>query len=73
MLTAGPSLRRQRIGRRGDDVVDMGHREPPLRDRDTIIVNRSFFGQALDVVNEVLVPISTVGSLLNNNYWWNNR
>ncbi len=46
---------------------------PPLRDRDTIIVNRSFFGQALDVVNEVLVPISTVGSLLNNNYWWNNR
>ncbi len=46
---------------------------PPLRDRDTIIVNRSFFGQALDVVNEVLVPISTVGSLLNTGYWWNNN
>ncbi|MEB3255091.1 MAG: SLBB domain-containing protein [Synechococcaceae cyanobacterium] len=46
---------------------------PPLRDRDTIIVNRSFFGQALDVVNEVLVPISTVGSLLNTGYWWYNR
>jgi polysaccharide export outer membrane protein len=47
---------------------------PPLRDRDTVIVNRSFFGQALDVVNDVLVPISTVGSLLNNNYfWYNNR
>jgi polysaccharide export outer membrane protein len=47
---------------------------PPLRDRDTIIVNRSFFGQALDVVNEVLVPLSTVGSLLNTNYfWYNNR
>jgi polysaccharide export outer membrane protein len=44
---------------------------PPLRDRDTIIVNRSFFGQALDAVNEVLVPISTVGSLLNSNYFWN--
>jgi polysaccharide export outer membrane protein len=44
---------------------------PPLRDRDTIIVNRTFFGQALDVVNDVLVPLSTVGSLLNNNYFWN--
>ena len=46
---------------------------PPLRDRDTIIVNRSFFGQALDVVNEVLVPISTVGSLLNTSYFWYDR
>jgi polysaccharide export outer membrane protein len=46
---------------------------PPLRDRDTIIVNRSFFGQALDVVNDVLVPISTVGNLFYNNYFWNNR
>ena len=46
---------------------------PPLRDRDTIIVNRSFFGQALDVVNEVLVPLSTIGSLLNYNYFWNNN
>lgn len=46
---------------------------PPLRDRDTIIVNRSFFGQALDVVNEVLVPISTVGSLLNTSYYWYNN
>jgi polysaccharide export outer membrane protein len=46
---------------------------PPLRDRDTIIVNRTFFGQALDVVNDVLVPLSTVGSLLNNNYFWNSN
>ena len=46
---------------------------PPLRNRDTIIVNRSFFGQAIDVVNEVLVPISTVGSFFYNNYFWNNR
>jgi len=46
---------------------------PPLRDRDTIIVNRSFFGQALDVVNDVLVPLSTVGSLLNTNYLWYNN
>ncbi|MFM7362478.1 MAG: SLBB domain-containing protein [Cyanobium sp.] len=46
---------------------------PPLRDRDTIIVNRSFFGQALDVVNEVLVPISTVGNLFYGNYFWNNN
>lgn len=46
---------------------------PPLRDRDTIIVNRSFFGQALDAVNEVLVPISTVGSLINTSYLWYDR
>lgn len=46
---------------------------PPLRDRDTIIVNRSFFGQAIDVVNEVLVPISTVGNLFYNNYFFNNN
>ena len=46
---------------------------PPLRDRDTIIVNRSFFGQAIDVVNEVLVPLSSIGSLLNYNYFWNNN
>jgi hypothetical protein len=36
-------------------------------------VNRSFFGQALDAVNEVLVPISTVGSLINTSYLWYDR
>jgi polysaccharide export outer membrane protein len=55
---------------REDRDISQGF-NPPLRDRDTIIVNRTFFGQALDVLNDVIVPLSTVGSLLNNNYFWN--
>jgi polysaccharide export outer membrane protein len=35
---------------------------PPLRDRDTIIVNRTFYAEALDVVNQVVVPLSQAAS-----------
>jgi polysaccharide export outer membrane protein len=35
---------------------------PPLRDRDTIIVNRSFYAEALDVLNQVVVPLSQAAS-----------
>lgn len=44
---------------------------PPLRNGDTIIVNRSFYAETMDMVNQVLVPLGTVGSLINNNWWWN--
>ncbi len=35
---------------------------PPLRDRDTIIVNRTFYAEALDVINDVVVPLSQAAS-----------
>ena len=44
---------------------------PPLRDRDVIIVRRSVYGEALDVLNQVIVPLSTVGTFLNYSNWWN--
>ena len=45
---------------------------PPLRNGDTIIVNRSFYGETLDVLNQVVVPLSTVGSFLNYSRYWSN-
>ncbi len=35
---------------------------PPLRDRDTIIVNRTFYAEALDVINQVVVPLGQATS-----------
>ncbi len=35
---------------------------PPLRDRDTVIVNRTFYAEALDVINQVIVPLSQAAS-----------
>jgi polysaccharide biosynthesis/export protein len=35
---------------------------PPLRDRDTIIVNRTFYAEALDVLNQVIVPLGQAAS-----------
>jgi polysaccharide export outer membrane protein len=43
---------------------------PPLRNGDTIIVNRSFYGETVDVLNQVVVPLSTVGTFLNYSTWW---
>lgn len=48
---------------------------PPLRDRDTIIVNRSFYGEAIDALNDLAVPIGIVNNLggIGNNWGWNNN
>ena len=48
---------------------------PPLRDRDTIIVNRSFYGEAIDALNDMAVPIGIVNNLggIGNNWGWNNN
>lgn len=48
---------------------------PPLRDRDTIIVNRSFYGEAIDALKDLAVPIGIVNNLggIGNNWNWNNR
>lgn len=35
---------------------------PPLRDRDTVIVNRTFYAEAIDVINQVIVPLSQAAS-----------
>jgi len=43
---------------------------PPLRDNDTIIVRRSFYGKTLDLVNQVLVPIGTATGLVNTYFFW---
>lgn len=48
---------------------------PPLRDRDTIIVNRSFYGEAIDALTDLAVPIGIVNNLggIGNNWGWNNN
>lgn len=46
---------------------------PPLRDRDTIIVRRSLYGKTVDLMNQLVYPLVQMGNtfLLYDN--WNNR
>jgi polysaccharide export outer membrane protein len=48
---------------------------PPLRDRDTIIVRRSIYGKSVDLLNQVVLPLSSLGNtlLFYTNYWNNNN
>jgi len=51
---------------------------PPLRNGDTIIVNKSAFGQVIDAIGDLAVPINAATGLLNiYNTWyfyrWNDR
>lgn len=48
---------------------------PPLRDRDTVIVNRSFYGETLDALNDIAVPIGIINNLsrFGNGFGWNNN
>ena len=51
---------------------------PPLRNGDTIIVNKSLYGMALDTLTDIAVPINAANSLVNlYNTWyfyrWNNN
>ena len=56
---------------------------PPLRNGDTVIVNRSFYGETLDAINDIAVPLGIINNLggiggggwnnNNNNNWFNNR
>lgn len=58
-----------------DDLNVSNGFNPPLRDRDTIIVNRTFYGEAIDALNDIAVPIGIINTLggLGNNWGWNNR
>jgi polysaccharide export outer membrane protein len=38
---------------------------PPLKNNDTLIVHRSLYGKSIDVINQVIVPLSTIGSFWN--------
>ena len=42
---------------------------PPLRDRDTVIVRRSYYGKTVDLVNELVAPLT---SIVNTFYIYNN-
>jgi len=33
---------------------------PPLRDRDTVIVRRSYYGKTVDVVNQLIAPLTSI-------------
>ncbi|MFZ0406662.1 MAG: SLBB domain-containing protein [Cyanobium sp.] len=35
---------------------------PPLRDRDIIIVRRSYYGKTVDLVNELIAPLTSIGN-----------
>lgn len=41
---------------------------PPLRDRDTVIVRRSYYGKTVDLVNELVAPLT---SIVNTFYLYN--
>jgi polysaccharide export outer membrane protein len=60
-----------------DDLNVSNGFNPPLRDRDTIIVNRTFYGEAIDALNDIAVPIGIINNLggLGGGGWgnWNNR
>jgi polysaccharide export outer membrane protein len=45
---------------------------PPLRDRDTIIVNRSFYGETLDALQDIAVPLGIINNLGGLGGGWNN-
>jgi len=36
---------------------------PPLKEGDTVIVNRSVYGAGMDAINQVLAPLTSVGNL----------
>ncbi len=47
---------------------------PPLRDRDMIIVRRSYYGKTVDLLNQVVLPLSSLGNVfLQYGYYNNNR
>ncbi|MEB3350053.1 MAG: SLBB domain-containing protein [Cyanobacteriota bacterium] len=43
---------------------------PPLRDRDTVIVGRSYYGKTVDLINEVVAPLT---SIVNTFYIYSNN
>lgn len=45
---------------------------PPLRDRDTVIVNRSFYGETLDALQDIAVPLGIINNLGGLGGGWNN-
>lgn len=46
---------------------------PPLRDRDMIIVRRSYYGKTMDLLNQVVLPLSSLGNLFFQYGYYNNR
>lgn len=60
-----------------DDLNVSNGFNPPLRDRDTVIVNRSFYGETLDALNDIAVPLGIINNLSGygnfGNNWGNNR
>lgn len=55
-----------------DDLNVSNGFNPPLRDRDTIVVNRSFYGEAIDALNDLAIPIGIVNNLGGLGSSWNN-
>ena len=44
---------------------------PPLRNGDTVIVNKSLYGKALDAVNDIAIPLNAANGVLNlYNTWY---
>jgi polysaccharide export outer membrane protein len=58
------TTRREFITLRDQQNVSVAF-NPPLQNNDTVIVHRTLYAKSLDVLNQVLVPLATVG-----NYWW---
>jgi len=81
-FTRGGKVTRQIYQYKDSMEISQGQ-NPPLRNGDTIIVNKSIYGTALDAINDIAVPLNAANGILNlyntwyfyrnNNYYNNNR
>jgi polysaccharide export outer membrane protein len=76
-FTRGGKVTRQIYQYKDSMEISQGQ-NPPLRNGDTIIVNKSIYGMALDSINDIAVPLNAANSVLNlYNTWyfyrWNNN
>jgi polysaccharide export outer membrane protein len=76
-FTRGGKVTRQIYQYKDSMEISQGQ-NPPLRNGDTIIVNKSIYGMALDSINDIAIPLNAANGILNlYNTWyfyrWNNN
>jgi polysaccharide export outer membrane protein len=69
-FTRGGKVTRQTYQYKDNMDISQGQ-NPPLRNGDTVIVNKSLYGMALDAVNDIAIPLNAANSVLNlYNTWY---
>ena len=69
-FTRGGKVTRQIYKYKDSMEISQGQ-NPPLRNGDTIIVNKSIYGMALDSINDIAIPLNAANGILNlYNTWY---